>query len=161
LYAQSAYAASQRNEGSGMNGSVKGLLEMEDLDKRKPVTLTPEMALHQKQNMREHLEAIQSIVSALIKDDFAAVEQAAKRIGYSKQMEQMCTHMGAGAPGFTELALHFHRTADTIGEAARFKDRKATLSALDRTLQTCTSCHAQFRQKIVEGPHKMHESGKK
>ncbi len=37
-------------------------------------------------------------------------------------MGAMCTHMGAGAPGFTEQALHFHHTADKIGDAARKHD---------------------------------------
>jgi hypothetical protein len=156
------YGLSNSSDGNKAIVSVKGFLEMESLDKRPPLPLSPTMALHQKQNMREHLEAVQVIVNALTKEDFVEIEKATKRIGYSKQMEQMCTHMGAGAPGFTELALQFHRTADTIGEAARFKDRAAVLKALDKTLQTCTSCHAQFRQQIVDqGSHNMHESEKK
>jgi len=133
--------------------------ELDRLDKRKPVPLSPKMALHQKQNMREHLEAVQAIISGLSHDDFPAVEKAANKIGYSDEMKQMCTHMGAGAPGFTEMAIQFHKTADTIAEAARFKDRVATLKALDKTLQTCTSCHTQFKQQIVDqGPHEMHHS---
>lgn len=156
----SKLAFSQRNNtSSNLSDSVNALLEMEALDKRKPVPLSPTMALHQRQSMREHLEVIQSIVGALAKEDFKAVEQAVKKIGYSKQMEQMCTHMGAGADGFTELAIQFHKTADTIGEAARLKDQTAVLSALSKTLQTCTSCHAQFRQKIVDRmPHMGHEA---
>jgi cytochrome c556 len=108
------------------------------------------MAQHQKENMRAHLVAIQQIVAALGHDDFDAVMTATGRIGYSDTMAQMCTHMGAGAPGFTDLALNFHHTADTIGEAARRHDRGAVLAALGNTLQTCTGCHAAYRQQVVD-----------
>lgn len=120
------------------------------MDTRAPVPLLPRMAHHQKQNMRDHLVAVQEIVTAMTTDDFAAVERAAGRIGFSEQMGQTCTHMGAGAPGFSDLALNFHHTADAIGKAARRGDRVAVTAALGATLQTCTSCHAAFRQSVVD-----------
>jgi len=123
---------------------------LDQLDTRVPVPLLPMMANHQKQNMRDHLEAVQAIVLALATDDFAAVEQATKRIGYSEAMGQMCQHMGAGAPGFTEQALKFHHTADTIAVAARKGSRAGVLDALAATLQTCAACHATFKQKVVD-----------
>lgn len=122
----------------------------ESLDTRATVPLPPMMAQHQKENMRAHLAAIQQIVAALSRDDFDAITAAAGRIGYSDTMAQMCTHMGAGAPGFTEMALTFHHTADTIGEAARRRDRSAVLAALSNTLQACTGCHATYRQQVVD-----------
>jgi hypothetical protein len=119
-------------------------------DTRKPLPLLPMMAAHQKQQMREHLVAVQDILLAANADDFAAVEKAAARIGYSPQMGQMCSHMGAAAPGFTDQALAFHHTADTIGEAAKRKDRPAVLAALGETLKTCNGCHATWRQEVVD-----------
>ena len=89
------------------------------MDTRVAVPLLPMMANHQKQNMRDHLLAVQEIILAAGRQDFAGVEKAASRIGYSPQMGQMCTHMGAGATGFTEQALAFHHTADAIGAAAQ------------------------------------------
>ena len=108
------------------------------------------MANHQKQNMRDHLAAIQEIILATSKNDFTTVEKAAARIGYSETMEQMCTHMGAGAPGFTERALAFHHNADRIGEAAKKREPAAVLSALGQTLDECTSCHAAYKQHVVD-----------
>jgi len=122
------------------------------MDTRRPVPLLPMMADHQKQNMRQHLVAVQEIVAALASDDFGGVERAAGRIGFSEQMGQMCTHMGAGAPGFTEQALGFHRAADRIAVAARERDRTRVLSELGATLQTCTSCHAAWKQQVVDEP---------
>jgi hypothetical protein len=123
---------------------------VDDLDSRAPVPLLPMMAAHQKQNMRDHLLAVQEIVAALATEDFAAVERAAGRIAYSERMGQMCTHMGAGAPGFTEQALAFHHTADGIVVAAREGDRARVLTALGATLGTCTSCHAAWKQQVVD-----------
>jgi cytochrome c556 len=120
------------------------------LDTRAPVPLIPMMANHQKQNMREHLIAVQEIVAALPTDDFAAIEKAAGRIGFSEQMGQMCTHMGAGAPGFTEQALNFHHTADRIGAAAREHDRAKVVLELGATLKTCTDCHEKWKQQVVD-----------
>jgi hypothetical protein len=108
------------------------------------------MANHQKQNMRDHLVAVQEIVAAIATDDFAGVERAAGRIGFSEQMGRMCTHMGAGAPGFTEQALNFHHTADRISAAARDRDRARVLTELGATLKTCTSCHAAWKQQVVD-----------
>jgi Cytochrome C' len=123
---------------------------VDQLDARKPVPLLPRMAQHQKQNMRDHLAVVQEVVSALGAGDFSKVAQSAKRMGYSETMGQMCEHMGAGAPGFTEQALAFHHTADNIAEAATRNDPAAVLSALAATLATCTTCHAAYKQRVVD-----------
>jgi hypothetical protein len=108
------------------------------------------MAAHQKQNMRDHLVAVQEVVSALSTANFTAVEAAAQRIGFSEPMGQMCTHMGAGAPGFSQQAIEFHHTADRIAPAARERNAGAVLMALGATLQACTSCHAVWKQHVVD-----------
>ena len=123
--------------------------ELDAMDPRKPVPLQPMMAHHQKQQMRSHLEAIEAVVGALGEEDWAAVEAAAERIGSSPQMQMTCEHMGAGAEGFTEQALEFHRRADAIGEGARQKDALAVLKATSSTLQVCTSCHRTWKQDVV------------
>jgi hypothetical protein len=120
-----------------------------ELDRRTPVPLLPMMAHHQKENMRDHLVVVQEIVTSLGEDDFDGVARAARRIGSSPQMNAMCSHLGAGAPGFTEQALAFHRVADEIGSAARARDQAGVLSALGRTIGACTGCHATFKQEVV------------
>ena len=125
-------------------------MELDRMDQRTPVPLSPHMALHQKQNMRDHLEAIQAIIAGLAKKDFPAIETAAARMGFSKEMEGMCQRMGAGAPGFSDRAIKFHKTADEIAVYARKKDEKGVLDGLNRTLEQCSSCHATYRQQIVD-----------
>jgi hypothetical protein len=56
--------------------------------------------------------------------------------------------LGAGAKGFTEQALAFHRTADSIAAAARKHNRPGLMTALGTTLQTCTACHETFRRRV-------------
>ena len=70
--------------------------------------------------------AVQEIVAASAADDFAGVERAARRIGFSESMAPMCTHLGVGAPPFTERALEFHHTADGITAGARQNDPDAS-----------------------------------
>jgi len=122
---------------------------LDRLDQRRPVPLLPMMAAHQKQNMREHLQAVQEVIAAVAVGDFDKGAAAAKRMAFSETMGQMCAHMGAGAPGFTEQALAFHHTADEIAIAAGTRDSSATLSALAKTLHACTNCHATFKQQVV------------
>jgi cytochrome c556 len=126
------------------------MMSMSTGDTRQPLPLPAAMAAHQKQNMREHLAAVQAVVAAIGHDDMDGVAKAAARLGYSDAMAQMCEHMGAAAPGFTPMALNFHHTADTIGDAARRGDRAGVLSALAQTLQACVGCHAAFRQEVVD-----------
>lgn len=123
---------------------------LEQIDGRTPLPLLPMMAAHQKQNMREHLQAVQEMTAALAIGDFGGVKRAAARLGSSQQMTRMCEHLGARAPGFTETALRFHETADTIGVAADRQDRDAVLTALTRTLAACTGCHSTFKQRVVD-----------
>ena len=122
---------------------------VDSLDKRIAVPLLPRMAEHQRENMRDHLAAVQEIIAAVSAGDFAGVERSAARIGYSEQMGQMCERMGAGAPGFNEMALQFHHTADTIAAAAKSRDSAATLKAVSATMQNCVGCHAVYREQIV------------
>jgi hypothetical protein len=123
---------------------------LEIMDVRTPVPMVPMMANHQKENMRDHLLAVQEIVLALASDDFAAVERAAGRIGFSEETGQMCTHMGAAAPGFIEQALAFHHTADGLAIAAHERDRGRVLGQLGATLEACTSCHSTWKQQVVD-----------
>jgi hypothetical protein len=120
------------------------------LDDRAPVPLEPMMAWHQKQQMQDHLKAVQRIVDGAARGDWEAVAAAGAQIGSSPEMQQTCERMGAGAPGFTELALEFHRRADAIGEAAKTHDTAAVLRATSYALQACTECHGKYRQDVVD-----------
>jgi hypothetical protein len=135
--------ASHQQEPSAVN-------PQDDLDTRTPVFLLPMMAEHQKEQMRDHLRAIQQIIEATSRESWDEVAAAAERIGYSKSMAAMCEHMGAATPGFAETALAFHKTADRIADAARAKSAAEVLAATGATLAVCTGCHATYKQRVVD-----------
>jgi hypothetical protein len=108
------------------------------------------MAWHQKQNTAEHFVVIQRIVDAVAHEDWEAVARASALIESSPKMQHMCEHRGAGAPGFTETALEFHRRGLAIGQAARRRDGVAALRATSNPLEACTQCHATYRQEVVD-----------
>ena len=124
-------------------------IEENATDKRKSLPLLDFMAEHQKKNMREHLEAIRNIVGGYVTKDFKKIKEAGLRLGTSPQMKMMCDHMGQAAPGFTPMALKMHSEADKIVTAAVKRDIHAVMIATERTLQSCTSCHAAYKQQVV------------
>jgi hypothetical protein len=119
------------------------------LDNRQPVKMTVKMSEHQLKNMRGHLEAITAIVGAIVKRDFKKMEKEAARLASSPKMKMMCNNMGKATPGFTEMGLVLHSTADELVHAAKKKDYELFVSKLESTLLTCTSCHSAFKQEIV------------
>jgi len=125
------------------------LLRNVGADSRRPLYLTPMMAAHQKEGMRAHLVAVQRIIVALQRRDYAAVSESAREMGFSPGTGEMCEMMGAATPGFSELAFKFHHTADEIGVAANKHDEQAVLTALGKTLAVCTTCHSTYAQKVV------------
>lgn len=145
-----APAAEERKALIAATGASHPADDLANLDHRRPVPLQPMMAWHQKQDMMEHLVAIQRITDGLAREDWEAIASASALIESSPQMQQTCQHMGAGTDGFTEMALDFHRRADAIGEAARARDGAAVLGAMSNTLKACTGCHAAFRQEVVD-----------
>ncbi len=124
--------------------------ELHAMDPRVPVPLQPMMAWHQMQNMQEHLVAIERITDGLAREDWIQIAEGAALIESSPEMQKMCQHMGTGASGFTELGLDFHRCADDISVAARAHDGPGVLRATANTLRACTTCHASYRQDVVD-----------
>jgi hypothetical protein len=96
-------AVQEQPQPPSASGACQPTEELAGLDHRTPVPLQPMMAWHQKQNMMEHLVAIQRITDGLAREDWEEVANASALIESSPQMQQMCQHMGAGAQGFTEM----------------------------------------------------------
>ena len=124
--------------------------ELDRLDSRTPVSMPAHMALHQKQNMREHLEAVQGIVASMAEKDYKAIANYAAKMGLTPQMGQMCQRMGSATEGFSEAAIRFHKSADQIVLAAQRRDQAGVVKSLKFTLTQCTSCHAMYRQQVVD-----------
>lgn len=140
-------AAQLSAEGDYHNHSMmhKPHHQKDSVDLRTSLNLPPKMAQHQLSNMRRHLEAVQEIVSLLAEGKFEnASETAWQQLGSRPAMMQMCNRMGN--EDFKQRGLNFHKSGDALAETLKTKDFKRSLSALNNTLQHCTSCHATYKQ---------------
>jgi cytochrome c556 len=64
----------------------------------------------------------------------------------------MARTIGGEVAPFIELALQFYKAGEGVAAAAKAKDSKKVLAALEVTLAACNACHASYKQVIVAGP---------
>ena len=115
------------------------------MDMRTPLGVTGEMKQHQLANMREHVEAISSIVSLMADRKFDEASRIAHdKLGLTPEMQGMCGMFNNA--GFEKLGLDFHKSGDELGYALKSKDVDASLRALNNTMQYCVACHSTYRQ---------------
>ena len=118
---------------------------MSMMDTRTSLGLPEEMKQHQLSNMREHLEAIQSIIGLMSESKFEDASNVAHgKLGLTPEMQKMCSMFGDEK--FREMGFAFHKSGDDLGDALQTKDVNASLRALDKTMQYCVACHAAYRQ---------------
>lgn len=118
---------------------------MSMMDTRTSLGLPEEMKQHQLSNMREHLEAVNSVISLMSENKFEDASKIAhSKLGSTPEMLKMCRMMGN--ENFTALGLAFHKSGDDLGNVLKTKDVNASLRALNKTMQYCVECHATYRQ---------------
>jgi len=118
---------------------------MSMMDTRTSLGLPEEMKQHQLSNMREHLEAVNSVISLMSENKFEDASKIAhSKLGSTPEMLKMCRMMGN--ENFTTLGLAFHKSGDDLGNVLKTKDVNASLRALNKTMQYCVECHATYRQ---------------
>ncbi|GJL69106.1 MAG: hypothetical protein NPIRA06_17410 [Nitrospirales bacterium] len=100
-----------------------------------------------KLTMREHLEAIDAIVGALAREDFArAAILTNEELGFPKHHVAMQREQGATfPPEYHKLAMAHHQAAEAMGEMIPTKDLKRILPHLQQTIHACVKCHQVFR----------------
>ena len=114
-------------------------------DGRISLGLSPQMKMHQLDNMRSHVEAIQTIISLIGDGDFnTASEITHSKLGLTEDMKKMCNMFEN--ENFRSLGLQFHESADTLANILKTKDVKKSLHAVNTTMGYCVQCHATFRQ---------------
>jgi hypothetical protein len=117
--------------------------------KRMALNLPPAAQEGLKLTMREHLEAIDAIVGALAREDFAkAATLANEELGFPKHHVAMQREGGAIFPSaYHELAMAHHKAAEDLGAVIPTKDLKQILPHLEQTIHACVKCHQVFRLK--------------
>ncbi len=119
--------------------------EMHIADTRISLGLPSQMKQHQLSNMREHMEAIKSIVGLISENKFEEASRIAHaKLGLTADMQAMCNMFDN--KNFKALGLAFHKSGDDLGDALKTKDVNASLRALNKTMQYCVECHATYRQ---------------
>ncbi|WNM57834.1 hypothetical protein [Candidatus Nitrospira allomarina] len=100
-----------------------------------------------KLTMREHLQAIDDIVGALGREDFAGASTLTnEELGFPKHHVAMQREQGAiFPPEYHELAMAHHQAAEELGAVIPTKDLKQILPYLEQTIHACVKCHQVFR----------------
>lgn len=114
-------------------------------DERISLGLSPAMKQHQLANMRNHVEAVQSIIGLLSEGAFdEASHIVSSKLGLTEEMEKMCNNFEN--ENFKNLGLAFHKSGDALGDTLKTKDLTKSLGALHTTMSYCVQCHTTFRQ---------------
>ena len=139
--AVNSYSENTLNDGShGMRHETHSVK-----DERISLGLSAAMKQHQLANMRNHVEAVQSIIGLLSEGAFdKASHIASSQLGLTEEMEKMCNNFEN--ENFKNLGLAFHKSGDALGATLKTKDLTKSLGALHTTMSYCVQCHATFRQ---------------
>ncbi len=134
------------SENTPHNGSHGMRHEMPSVkDERISLGLSPAMKQHQLANMRNHVEAVQSIIGLLSEGAFDKASHIAySKLGLTEEMKKMCNSFEN--ENFKNLGLAFHKSGDALGDTLKTKDITKSLGALHTTMTYCVQCHATFRQ---------------
>jgi hypothetical protein len=119
--------------------------DMSMMDMRTSIDVSGGMKQHQLSNMREHVEAIKTIVGLMAEKKFEEASKIAhSKLGLTPEMQKMCSMFNNEK--FMTLGIAFHKSGDDLGDALQTKDVNKSLRALNKTMQYCVECHATYRQ---------------
>ena len=123
-------------------------------DERTLVEMPAPMQAHLLGNMRDHLHALDGVLSALADGDAAAAGKIAEaRLGMSSLDDHGAAHMapfmpeGMRAAG-TELHHAASRFAQTVANAdveQTFEAQQSVFAALQNITASCNACHDGYR----------------
>ncbi len=113
---------------------------------RSALKLSPPAEKVHRAVMREHLEAIHEIVSALAEGNFSKAEHITiTQLGFAKHREAMGRQQPEAFPRiYHDLAMAHHQAAEELARAMPSHDVKEILPRLERTLLACVACHQAF-----------------
>src|SRR4030067_3787459 len=134
-----AFAADEKMQHEGHHH------DMSMMDTRISLELSAEMKQHQLSNMREHVEAIKSIIGFMSENKFEDASKVAHtKLGLTPEVQKMCSMFNDEK--FMTLGFAFDNSADQLGDVLQSKDMNKSLQALQTTMDYCVQCHSTFRQ---------------
>lgn len=116
-------------------------------DQRQLVELPPMMQQHMLGNMRDHLRAINEILTHLADENpEAAAEVAENRLGMSSLKAHGAHHMSKFMPeGMRKAGTGMHRAASRLALSAQEGDIPGAYRQLAEVTSACVACHQGYR----------------
>lgn len=156
--------APSMSQHQGMPGHAHGA--MTSSDRRELVAFPPEMRAQQLRNMRDHVEALDGILTELGEGNYdAAARIASDRLGLDSPSAAACNPKDAGASAakgsmdemmdlympaaMRSIGLAMHTAASKFAsdaqKAAASGDAGAAYQALGQVTHNCVACHSAYR----------------
>jgi len=116
-------------------------------DSRQLVDLPEMMQQHMMSNMRDHLVAINEILTYLSNDELdKAAEVAESRLGMSSLKSHGASHMAKFMPkGMRQAGTSMHKAASRFALKAQEGEALPAYKALTEVTSACVVCHAGYR----------------
>lgn len=116
-------------------------------DAREKVNFPEMMKQHQLSNMRDHLAALNQILSLLAKSETdKAADIAEHRLGMTSMVAHNASHMAPYMPkGMQDIGTEMHHAASRFAMAAQEGDLPRALDSLSKVTQQCVACHSTYR----------------
>jgi hypothetical protein len=116
-------------------------------DERELVQLPAMMQEHMLSNMRDHLVALNEILSQMAAGDLdAAAEIAESRLGMSSLDSHGASHMAQFMPaGMQNAGIQMHRAASRFARKAQEGEALPAYQALSAVTAACVACHQAYR----------------
>jgi hypothetical protein len=122
-----------------------------DSDHRQLVSMPDETIQLMRQDMLDHLSALNEIIGLLAENNLdAAAGVAETRMGKSSMGKHRATGMGPGRfmpLEMRNIGLGMHESATELSQAAREGNIKGTYSALQKVTASCVACHYSYRTR--------------
>jgi hypothetical protein len=120
-------------------------------DHRQLVSMPDETSQLMRQDMLDHLSALNEIIGLLAANNLdAAADVAETRMGKSSMGKHRATGVGPGR--FMPLEMRnigwgMHESATELSEAAKEGNLKGAYSALQKVTTACVACHYSYRTR--------------
>ena len=117
----------------------------ETTEKRTPVVLRPNEKTALLADMREYLKGVQSIISALVKEEMDTVSAVAESLGIINIVDRPLVFQSTSGTRFRDLAALVHINFEEMAIDARtHRNPKSTLERLAPLLKRCVTCHENY-----------------
>lgn len=133
-----------------LNGAhVVHSAEASDNDPRQLVSMPAQAEEFMRKDMRDHLSALNEIISHLATSDLAAAADVAEnRMGRSSMGKHRASGMGPGRfmpPEMKAIGWGMHDAATEFSDIAKQGDAKRAYGALQKVTGSCVACHHSYR----------------